>query len=801
MKKTVGIVLALMLILVMAFGLFACDKIGKDDGGKTTGTFKDAKLQKVEQALNGVEASMTKGDSGSLSVAAEKNVYLSGSGRSATASVEKTLRLAAGDTASDALSSIRGIYESGDKQTTASADLDYDQPPMKQFRYLKAIFEEMGDDYVLGTKYYYDITGQMYFDSETGFRVDAKNPNAADHLYNYVFGFAMSIELRENDLIFAEVAFKICLTHGDTEYNTSWYVSFDLNYDFNSSKPTYTLLMYTDNKEGDLAYLRQVQGYEYDYVDVNKGDIVEWRKFVMDVDREITVGGKYASFEDYIAEGAEYNADTAKWLKDGSLYKVTQLTPTKNRTLAIAFADGLGMNSTAINGAQFLAKSGTQSTLIDKYYKMICELSGEDLIYDLVCKDEDEHGGNGGTGVSTGAWANVVASIFPSDLLPTFTSESATFSVEQMEVGILIHLYNVGHDDYHNYAEALAAAGFYSQGNEIYLKEQNGKAFIVSINKEQNAIFAGESQGTSKKEPITIEGGYVYDDPDYDSYERNSITDYLDLSMFIKECFSEVFSVDNFKEVSTEGSYWYDIELAYSSATEDLTAERYAADKAQAYSGKYIKDGWTNRHGNMAHYTSGNNKDIVVLIGSGALDSEAHVYIYVLIFGEGRGAAVIEGEVKEDNNDTPDNDPPASAQFTVMLWHLGEEKQQLYADPLYCYEGDVINISEYLTGKEKAYRDELCSDEILDGSIEASDGLTIYLWEEHEAVSKGAFTVYMVSEKGLTLVERFECSVGEAYYSGSYIVYFDEGCTEEVPKKHAFTMTESGIDLYTPSRY
>lgn len=209
MKKIISFGSAILLLVLLVAGLVACS-------GGNGPTFTKPELIKVEKAFSGVENSF---NNDSPKNAATENIAYAG------------LKMAA-MTESEALSSIYAVYTEGDRQNNASPELDYDEPPMQQFRYLKAVFEEMGDDYQLGTKYYYDISGTIYFDMQTGFPVTTKT---AEYQYDYVFGFSMSIELKENDLIFAEVGFSIQLTHGEDVRNTSWYVSFDLNYNFENS--------------------------------------------------------------------------------------------------------------------------------------------------------------------------------------------------------------------------------------------------------------------------------------------------------------------------------------------------------------------------------------------------------------------------------------------------------------------------------------------------------------------------------------------------------------------------------------
>ena len=819
MKRTVAILLALILVLGVAVGLIACNE-GGDEGAQ----FSDKRLQKIEQAFSGVEKSMNKDASLSAFVSAEKGIYLAGAESSASIVVDKAPLLAAGTTEADALSMIRSVFTAGDKQASAES-IEYTQPPMMQFRYLKAIFEEMGDDYELGTKYYYDITGQMYFDMQTGYPVDAGRQDAAAYCYDYVFGFAISIELNEDDTIFAEVGFKINLTKGSEKYETTWYVSFDLDYDFDKDEPTYTLLMYTDNKESELPFLNRDQGYEYGYVEVNKGSIREWRKFVMDVDREITIGGKYASFEDYIAEGVGLADDTtAKWLKDGEYYKITRHTSETARTLAIAFVDGLGMNSTAINGGAFLAKSGKRSTVIDTYYKKICEVYGGDIIYDLVCKDEpsgkdgkDGSGGSGnGSNGGTGNWASVIPASFIGSI-PTFETSSATFTLEVTDEGALIHVYDVGRDDYSRFGAALETAGFISQGNSNYFKTTAEGTLIVSINPDYNAIFIGMAKGESKK-GVEIKYGVDYDGA-FTAVSTQAVNDYYQIAAGVERDFNDKLNVKAMSGVCT-GSMFYDITLAYT-GEEGMTGETYAAERANVYGAMYMGGNWSNTYANTINRSVQEGKEVLVLISSSGSKSEAHLYIYVLLYedgsvdaimdvGNGGGGGVIDGgggengggEIGGEGNGNEGGE--VAREVNVTIHYLTSDKKEYFSEPRTYEEGQVIDFGGILSEPgQTAYPDPSC-ERAFDGEVKAYAGLNIYVWaesKEPETPELYDIKIYNVvnGEVPKEPSEKKQTILGETDYYGDsfgYVVYWDAACREQVPIDYRFTMTEDGITLY-----
>ena len=50
------------------------------------------------------------------------------------------------------------------EKETSSPSFEYNEPPMIQFQYLKALYEEVGDDFAFSTKYTYQMVGEIYYD-------------------------------------------------------------------------------------------------------------------------------------------------------------------------------------------------------------------------------------------------------------------------------------------------------------------------------------------------------------------------------------------------------------------------------------------------------------------------------------------------------------------------------------------------------------------------------------------------------------------------------------------------------------
>lgn len=372
MKKCLLLLLSAILILSAVFALSAC---GKKDKLPTTD------YEKVAFAFKGVEKSF-------------KTV---GSKSADNAEIYAVKRLLAGD--GDPLSTIRGVYTTGDSQGDVIDDLEYTQPPMIQFQCLKAVLEKIGKGFEFGAKYYDDITGEVFVDVATG-RDMSDDANKNDYKYDYTFRLALKIDIDEADLIKADVSFDIRLVRGNEDVSMIWYVKMILDYDMTSTTPIYTLTMWTANDERQLAF-RGNYTYEYDYVDMKAAGINEWRKFVLEPDTKLVKDANHQSFETYRNEGVVYNADTCKWYADKDLKKITRYDENKGAIIADAFY-AFGLNSTNIDGTAFLSENGIQSDTITSAYRDFSEIFKKDVIYSLVSGKDDDHGENGGHGEAVG---------------------------------------------------------------------------------------------------------------------------------------------------------------------------------------------------------------------------------------------------------------------------------------------------------------------------------------------------------------------------------------------------------------
>lgn len=291
-----------------------------------------------------------------------------------------------GSNPSGALDTIFNLYTEEDKRDDFLDDISYNEPPMIQFQYIKKVLEKVGNGYEFNKKYYDTITGEMYLDIETGLKQDNKD----EYKYNYTFILGMNINIDDTDLITADVSFDINLSKGNDTYKTKWYVGIELDYDMTNNSPNYTMTMVTENDERELPYYNRYT-YEYDYVEVKDSSINEWRKFCMDNDYRLYKDDNHQDFNAYINEGCKYKVDACSWFKNGTYYKSKKVRQEGETALTIANAlfKDLGLNANEINADTFFDKEGAQNSVIKTCYSEFSKIAKEDIIYDLVCKDED----------------------------------------------------------------------------------------------------------------------------------------------------------------------------------------------------------------------------------------------------------------------------------------------------------------------------------------------------------------------------------------------------------------------------
>ena len=359
MKRFKFLFINIITLLFVMITLISC-------GNKSKDKLPTDAYEKVNFAFNGVEKS-----------------FKNSSKQSSDCSECFNMPMAAN--ISSALNTIEGIYTKEDSLGDKIDELEYNEPPMIQFQCLKSILTKNGSSFEFGTKHKGVINGEVYLDINTGY--EAKN-KTDEFKYNYTFILSVEINIDTNDLITADISFNINLTKNSQQYNTVWYVRLELDYDMENTTPNYVLTMLTDNDQGELPYKSDFV-YEYDYVEVVDNKIKEWRKFEYETNLHMFKDANHPNFDAYINSGVTYKGSTCKWYKDKNLRKITQSNETKERTIATTLFNDLGLNSTDINSQQFLGKSGKENSSIPSVYSDFSKIFGKDIIYSLVCANED----------------------------------------------------------------------------------------------------------------------------------------------------------------------------------------------------------------------------------------------------------------------------------------------------------------------------------------------------------------------------------------------------------------------------
>lgn len=362
MKRLFAKTLLSASLLLGAISLSAC-------GGEALPT---SSHEKVRFAFNGVEKSFR-------NPSATKR-----------RSVPNNLHRLGGSNPESGLSTIYRLFKDEDRRDDFVDDVEYNQPPMVQFQYLKKVFEKVGNGYEFGTKYFDTVTGDVYLDINTGLESKQESDK-----FNYTLGLGMDININDSDLITADVSFDIKIARGQEEYKTKWYVAIELNYDMKNSSPNYTMTMVTENNESELPYYQHYT-YEYDYVDVKNSQINEWRKFCMDNNHRLVKDSEHPTFDSYTGEDSIYKIDACSWYKDGVYYKnkrPRQLENSEAKTVGQALYGDLGLNATEINAEAFFNKNSTPNSVLKTCYQEFGNLAKKDVIYSLLTKEEQGSGG------------------------------------------------------------------------------------------------------------------------------------------------------------------------------------------------------------------------------------------------------------------------------------------------------------------------------------------------------------------------------------------------------------------------
>ena len=178
-------------IIAFVLGIICCISLAACGSNKDKVKLPSSNYEKVQFAFNGVESSLNSSNSSKKLKAnnlSKTDINL------AMSYVEPVIKLMANTTNADDISTIYGALSV--EKETSNPSFEYDEPPMIQFQYLKALYEEVGEDFTFGTKYTYNLTGSVYYDFEN--RVATES---AEFLQQYSIDLSIKINIDENDLI------------------------------------------------------------------------------------------------------------------------------------------------------------------------------------------------------------------------------------------------------------------------------------------------------------------------------------------------------------------------------------------------------------------------------------------------------------------------------------------------------------------------------------------------------------------------------------------------------------------------
>ena len=347
-------ILAFALGIVCCFSLAAC-------GNKDEVKLPSSDYEKVQFAFNGVERSLN-GSNSSKRSKANTDITL------ATPYGEPARKLMANTINADDISTIYGALSV--EKETSNPDFEYDEPPMIQFQYMKALYEEVGEGFEFGTKYSYAITGEINYDF-----ANRESTDDQKFLNRYTMELSVLIDIDEADLITAEVGFDLTYSNGEESRHQKRYSELVLDYDMNEASPTYELTII--DLDDLLSFANDEEKYisaEYDYVNVEKNVIKEWRKFGVCSPEELS---------HYQNDSFVYKYSVLRAYKDNRIYRIENAFK-KDARLKSAVLNGLGFIDELSRLDEFNRKQSTQNSKIQTVVNRFNNILGKDIVNSLV---------------------------------------------------------------------------------------------------------------------------------------------------------------------------------------------------------------------------------------------------------------------------------------------------------------------------------------------------------------------------------------------------------------------------------
>ena len=354
MKKIIAFVLG----IICCISLAAC-------GNKDKVKLPSSNYEKVQFAFNGVESSLNSSNS---SKKLKANNLSKTDIKLAMSYVEPVIKLMANTTNADDISTIYGALSV--EKETSNPSFEYDEPPMIQFQYMKALYEEVGRDFEFGIKYSYTITGEINYDF-----ANRESTDEQKFLNQYTMELSVLIDIDETDLITAEVGFDLIYSNGEESRHQKRYSELVLDYDMNEASPTYELTMI--DLDDLLSFTNDEEKYisaEYDYVNVEKNVIKEWRKFGVCSPEELS---------HYQNDNFVYKYSVLRAYKDNRIYRIENVFE-KDTRLKSAVLNGLGFIDELGRLDEFNRKQSTQNSKIQTVANRFNNILGTDIVNSLV---------------------------------------------------------------------------------------------------------------------------------------------------------------------------------------------------------------------------------------------------------------------------------------------------------------------------------------------------------------------------------------------------------------------------------
>ena len=361
MRKHIFVLFSLVLVIVMLVATLSV-MTGCQNTSKL-----NAKQQKIEKAFKGVEKSLT-----------NQKPY-TGTIQNGLFSLFAPAEVASAD---EGKSKVDQLIDICDENTTVGEpQFKYDEPPMIQFQYIKALYEKVGGGYELGTIYKDRVTGKADFD----FSKDDKGKSQ-----DYVADVSIDIDIDSSDLITVHLGLVIVYTSGAETHEQRFYAELTLDYDMKKSEPNYELTMrYVDDCSRFADEKERTNTYEFDYVNVIDGKIKEWAKAYYNSPEKMVKDASHQTFASY-ADSALY-AGRARAYKNGKSYFTNHtdlhdnmLNASLRRQLCTALFDDFGLNATEIKSDEYLAKEGTANANIKGTFDDFNRIAKTDVIADFA---------------------------------------------------------------------------------------------------------------------------------------------------------------------------------------------------------------------------------------------------------------------------------------------------------------------------------------------------------------------------------------------------------------------------------